>query len=47
MGLDAGFQPQSHHLGSELLFPQLQKKKNRDKNPYLKRLLCNLNEIIF
>lgn len=46
MGLDAGFQPQSHHLGSELLFPQLQKKK-RDKNPYLKRLLCDLNEIIF
>ena len=27
MGLDDGFQPQAHHLGSELLFPQLQKKK--------------------
>lgn len=22
-------------------------KKKRDKNPYLKRLLCDLNEIIF
>lgn len=49
MGLDDGFQPQSHRLGSKRLFPRLQKKKKkeRDKNPYLKILSCNLNEIIF